>query len=54
MLGLCRRSSASEVFLTNNVLNFEALMRKSIFAFIGRFSISNSAIICKVQKSWTI
>ena len=31
ILGLCRRSSASEMFVTNNILNFEALMRKSIF-----------------------
>ena len=31
-IGLCRRSSASEMFVTNNILNFEALMRKSIFA----------------------
>ena len=30
ILGLCRRSSASEMFLTNNILNFETLMRKSI------------------------
>ena len=30
ILGLCRRSSASEMFVTNNILNFKALMRKSI------------------------
>ena len=45
MLGLCRRSSASEKFVTNNILNFEALMRKSIFAYTSRLSISNNAII---------
>ena len=33
ILGLCRQSSASEMFITNNVLNFGALIRKSIFAF---------------------
>ena len=54
ILGLCRQSSASEMFVTNNILNFEALMRKSILAFTSRLSISNSAIICTVQKSWTI
>ena len=51
ILGLCRRSSASEMFVTNNILNFEALMRKSIFAFTNRLSISNNAIICTIQKS---
>ena len=48
ILGLCRRSSASEMFVTNNILNFEALMRKSIFAFTSRLSISNNAIICTI------
>ena len=51
---LCRRSSASEMFVTNNILNFEALMRKSIFVFTSRLSISNNAIICTIQKSWII
>ena len=45
ILGLCRRSSTSEMFVTNNILNSEALMRKSIFAFTSRLSISNNAII---------
>ena len=54
ILGLCRRSSASEMFVTNNILNFEALMRKFIFAFTSGLSISNNAIICTIQKSWII
>ena len=33
LLGLCRRSSASEMFVLNNISNFEALIGKSIFAF---------------------
>ena len=61
ILGLCRRSSASEMFVTNNILNFEALMRKSMFAFTSRLSISNNAILVRlswiiretVWKSWT-
>ena len=40
ILGLGRRSSASEMFVTNDILNFEALMRKTIFAFTNRLSIS--------------
>ena len=54
MFAGCRRSSASEMFVTNNILNFEALMRKYIFAFTSRLSISNNAIICTIQKSWII
>ena len=33
LLGLCRRSSVSEMFAMNNISNFEALIMKSIFAF---------------------
>ena len=36
ILGLCRRSSASEMFVTKNILNFVAFMRKSIFAFTSQ------------------
>ena len=31
ILGLCRQSSASEMFVANTVSNFKALMRKAIF-----------------------
>ena len=50
ILSLCRRSSASEMFETNTTLNFETLMRKSIFVFTSRLSISNNAIICTNQN----
>ena len=36
LLGLCRRSSASEMFVMNNISNFDALIRKSIFAIKTR------------------
>ena len=49
-----RRSSASEMFVLNNISNFEALMRKSIFAFTTRLSNSKNAIICTIQRSWVI
>ena len=51
---LKRRSSASEMFVLNNISNFEALMRKSIFAFTTRLSNSKNAIICTIQRSWVI
>ena len=40
ILGLCRRNRASEMFVTNNILNFEALVRKSIFAFTSRLIVN--------------
>ena len=48
---LNRRSSASEMFVLNNIFNFKALMRKSIFAFTTRLSNSKNAIICTIQRS---
>ena len=54
IFGLKRRSSASEMFVLNNISNFEALMRKSIFAFTTRLSNSKNAIICPIQRSWAI
>ena len=54
VFGLKRRSSASEMFVLNNISNFEALVRKSIFAFTTRLSNSKNAIICTIQRSWVI
>ena len=54
LLGLCRRSSASEIFVMNNISNFEALSRKSIFAFKTRLSNLDNTIMCTLQSSWVI
>ena len=37
LLGLCRSSSASEMFVMNNISNYTALIRKSIFALTFDF-----------------
>ena len=39
---LCRRSSANEMFVTNNILNSEALMKKSTFAFASKSAQSKN------------
>ena len=49
LLCLCRRSSASEMFVLNNISNFEALIRKSIFAFKTHLSNSDNSIISTLQ-----
>ena len=54
LLGLCRRSSVSEMLAMNNISNFEALIRKSIFAFKTRLSNSDNTIIFALQSSWVI
>ena len=48
------RSSASEMFVMNNISNFEALIRKSIFAFKTRLSNLDNTIISTLQSSWVI
>ena len=45
VFGLKRPSSASEMFVLNNIYNFEALMRKSIFVFTTRLTKFENAII---------
>ena len=50
LLGLCRRSSVSEMFAMNNISNFEALIRKSIFAFKTRLSNSDNTIYIRTTK----
>ena len=45
VFGLKRRSSASEMFVLNNIYNFEALMRKSIFAFTTCLTNSKNEIL---------
>ena len=45
ILKLHMRCSASQVFADNNLLNFEALMRKMSNTFISRLISSDNAII---------
>ena len=51
LLGFCR-SSASRMFVMNNISNFEALITKSIFTFKTRLSNSDNIIICTLQNTW--
>ena len=44
-LNLHMRCSASQMFANNNLLNFEALMRKMSNTFINRLTSSDNAII---------
>ena len=51
VFGLKRQSSASEMFVLNNICNFKALVRESIFPFTTLLADSKNAIICTIQRS---
>ena len=40
VFGLKRRSSASEMFVLNNISNYEALPRKSLFTYTLSYTLS--------------
>ena len=45
ILHVSPRSSASKMFVDNNIPNFEAFLRKGMFSFTFRLSISTKLII---------
>ena len=54
VLGLPYRSSASIMYTTHNINNMEALLRRSIYRFIGRLMDSSNMIINTLMNSWYI
>ena len=56
MLGVPKRGSASTMFVSNNIHNVEALIRKSIFPFNSRLqtSYNTSSLICTIEQSWIV
>ena len=54
VLGLPTWSSASEMYATHNIEDFEALLRKVIYGFIQRIEDSSNVIIPTLTESWTI
>ena len=51
--GVSRRASVSRMFVSNNIPNFEAFLRKPIYPFITRLS-SSSQFICAIEQSWAM
>ena len=45
ILHVSRRSSVSEMFVKNNIPNFEALLRNEVYSFTSRFKVSDNVII---------
>ena len=54
ILDVSRRSSASAMFVTKDIPNFEALLRKSIYSFTYIISFSRNNPICAIEQSWTM
>ena len=52
MLHVSRRSSASEVFVKNNIPNFESLLRKETVSFTSRLKCSSNSIISTIESCW--
>ena len=47
-----KRRSASTMFVSNGIPNFEALIRKSIFSFNSKLQTSCNRLICTIEQSW--
>ena len=52
ILGLSRRVSASGMFVSNDIPNFEAFLQKSIYSFATRLLSSSNKLICAIEQSW--
>ena len=45
-------ASDSGMFVSNDIVNFEAFLRKSIYSFTIRLSSSSNKLICAIEQSW--
>ena len=54
VLRVSRRTSASGMFVSNDIPNFEAFLRKSIYSFTTRLSSSSNKFICAIEQSWIV
>ena len=50
--GVFRRASASGMFVSNGIPNFEAFLRKSLYSCTTRLSYSSNKLICANEQSW--
>jgi hypothetical protein len=51
LFGLPRRCSASEMFVSRNMLNYQALIRKSCFSILNRISSSKNIFVQLIVNS---
>ena len=54
ILHVSRRSSASAMFVQNNIPNFECLIRRDIYSFTSRLKASNNLLINAIENCWLL
>ena len=54
IFGLPKRSSASAMYATHNICNFETMLRKNIYGFMQRLEHSTNTIIRNLYQSWIV
>ena len=54
ILHVSRRSSASAMFVNNNIPTFECLIRRDIFSFTSRLKVSTNKLINTIKNCWLL
>ena len=54
IFGFPKRSSASTMYATHNICNFETMLRKNIYGFMQRLNHSTNTIIRNLYQSWIV
>ena len=54
IFGFPKRSSASAMYATRNICNFESMLRKNIYGFMQRLEHSTNTNTCKLYQSWIV
>ena len=54
LLHVSGRSSASAMFVENNIPNFECLIRRDIYSFTTRLKTSSNTLICAIENCWLL
>ena len=54
MLGLPWRCSASAMYANYDLPNIDTVIRRSLFGFIQRLSVSQNSIVRSIEQSWFV
>ena len=54
LLHVSGRSSASAMFVENNIPNFECLIRRDIYSFTTRLKTSSNTLISAIENCWLL
>ena len=54
MLGLPWRCSASAMYAYHDLPNIDTVIRRSLFGFIQRLSVSQNSIVRSIEQSWFV